>query len=227
MKLYNFAVPIAVLTVAEFVSSIYLQLTPKPLRSFVVTSVMSSPRAGSPYLRSSTFTRAVRADGSWVESWTRSINGRDSYERKIHDYEAGTYTIVEDQTKSIVRSTIPETEYRHRLTAATSCQGHPSGKILGLDVNEFEDTYQLNDNPQGAATAVVKDWLAPDLGCFVLQKQTIWTRNSDGVLLVDTKITPIAITFQSVDQYFEIPTSSYTERTREQARDLLEQIYAK
>ena len=44
MKLYNFAVPIAVLTVAEFVSSIYLQLTPKPLRSFVVTSVMSSPR---------------------------------------------------------------------------------------------------------------------------------------------------------------------------------------
>jgi hypothetical protein len=227
MKLYNFAVPIAVLTVAGIVSSIHSQLTPKPLRSFVVTSVMSSPRAGSPYLRTSTFMRAVRADGSWVESWTRSINGRDSYERKIHDYEAGTYTIVEDQTKSIVRSTIPETEYRHRLTAATSCQGHPSGKILGLDVNEFEDTYQLNDNPQGAATAVVKDWLAPDLGCFVLQKQTIWTRNSDGVLLVDTKITPIAITFQSVDQYFEIPTSSYTERTREQARDLLEQIYAK
>ena len=112
------------------------------------------------------------------------------------------------------------------MTAATSCQGHPSGKILDLDVNYFEDTDQLNDNPQGAATEVVKDWLAPDLGCFVLQKHTIWTRNSDGVLLVDTKITPIAITFQSVDQYFEIPTS-YTERTREQARDLLEQAIAK
>jgi hypothetical protein len=187
---------------------------------------MSSPRAGSSYLRTSTFTRAVRADGSWAEIWTRSINGRDSYERNIHDYEAGRYTIVEDQTKSIVRNTIPETEYRHRLTAATSCQGHPSGKILDLDVNYFEDTDQLNDNPQGAATEVVKDWLAPDLGCFVLQKHTIWTRNSDGVLLVDTKITPIAITFQSVDQYFEIPTS-YTERTREQARDLLEQAIAK
>jgi hypothetical protein len=210
MKLYNFAVPIAVLTIAGIVHAIHSQLTPKPLRPFVVTSVM----------------RAVRADGSWVEIWTRSINGRDSYERKINDYEAGAYTIVEDQTKSIVRSTIPETEYRHRLTAAISCQGHPSGKILGLDVNEFEDTYQLNDNPQGAATVVVKDWLAPDLGCFVLQKQTIWTRNSDGVLLVDTKITPIAITFQAVDQYFEIPTS-YTERTREQARDLLEQAISK
>jgi len=173
MKLYNFAVPIAVLTVAGVVYTIQSQLTPTLLRSFVVTSVMSSPRAGSPYLRTSTFTRAVRADGSWAEIWTRSINGRDSYERNIHDYEAGTDTIVEDQTKSIVRSTIPETEYRHRLAAASSCQGHPSGKILGLDVNYFEDTYQLNDNPQGAATAVVKDWLAPDLGCFVLQKHTI------------------------------------------------------
>jgi len=225
MKLYNFAVPIAVLTVAGVVSAIHSQSTPKPLRSFVVTSVMSSPRAGSPYLGTSTLTRAVRADGSWVESWTRSINGRDTYERTIHDYEAGKYTIVEDLTKSIVRETIPETEYRHRLTAATSCQGHPSEKILDIDVNYFEDIYQLNDHPQGAATAVVTDWLAPDLGCFVLQKHTVWTRNSDGVLLVDTKITPIAITFQSVDQYFEIPTS-YTERTREQARDLVEQAIA-
>ena len=226
MKLYNFAVPIAVLTVAGVVSATHSQLTPKPLRSFVVTSVMSSPQTGSPYLRTSTFTRAVRADGSWAEIWTRSINGRDSYERNIHDYEAGRFTIVDDQTRSIVRNTIPATQYRHRLSAATSCQGHPSGTILDLDVNYFEDTYQLNDHPQGAATAVVTDWLAPDLGCFVLQKHTVWTRNSDGVLLVDTKITPIAITFQSVDQYFEIPTS-YTERTREQARDLLEQAIAK
>jgi hypothetical protein len=226
MKLYTFAVPIAVLTVAGVIYTTHSQLAPEPLRSFVVTSVMSSPRAGSPYLRTSTLTRAVRADGSWAEIWTRSINGRDSYERNIHDYQAGIYSIVEDLTKSIVRSTIPEEEYRHRLTAATSCQGHPSGKILGVDVNSFEDTYQLNDNPQGAATAVVKDWLAPDLGCFVLQKHTIWTRNSDGVLLVDTKITPLAITFQSVDQYFEIPTS-YTERSREQARNLLEQAIAK
>lgn len=222
MKLYSFAFPIAVLTVAGVGYAIHSQMIPKPLRSFVVTSVMSSPRAGSPYLHTSTFTRAVRADGSWAEIWTRSIDGRDSYERKIHDYQAGTYFIVEDQTKSVVKEAIPETEYRHRVTAATSCEGHPSGKLLDVDVNYFEDTYQLTENPQGAATAIVKDWLAPDLGCFVLQKHTIWTRNSDGVVLVDTKITPIAVTFQSTDQYFEIPTT-YTERTREQARELLEQ----
>lgn len=126
MKLYSLAVPIAALTAAGVVYTVHSQLTPKPLRSFVVTSVMSSPRAGSPYLRTSTFARAVRADGSWVESWQRSINHRDSYERKIYDFETGRYTIVEDLTKSIVRDTIPETEYRHRLTAATSCQGRPS-----------------------------------------------------------------------------------------------------
>jgi hypothetical protein len=107
------------------------------------------------------------------------------------------------------------------VTAGTSCDGHASGKLLGIDVNYFEDTHQIADNPQGAATAVIKTWLAPELGCFVLQKETIWTRNSDGVLLADTKITPIEIQFQSVDQYFQLPTT-YTERTKEQARDLSE-----
>ena len=226
MKLYNFAVPIGVLAAAGILYAVQSQSVPKPLRPFVVTSVMSSPRAGSPYLRTSTLTRAVRADGSWVEIWTRSINRQNSYERNIHDYEAGTYTIVEDLTKSVVRSTIPERDYRHRLTAGIPCEGHPGGRILGLEVNYFEDIRQLNDNPQGAATAVVKEWLAPGLGCFVLQKHTTWTRNSDGVLLVDTKITPIAITFQSVDQYFEIP-ASYIERTKEQARELLEQAISR
>jgi len=97
---------------------------------------------------------------------------------------------------------------------------------LNLDVNYFEDTYQMTDNPQGAATAVVKEWLVPDLGCFILQKETIWTRNSDGVLLVDTKLTPIDIQFQPVDQYFQVPTD-YTERTRQQLLDLVEQSLSK
>jgi hypothetical protein len=43
MKLYNFAVPIVVLTVTGVAYTIHSQLTPTPLRSFVVTSVMSSP----------------------------------------------------------------------------------------------------------------------------------------------------------------------------------------
>lgn len=228
MTLHNFALPTAVLAASGVVCAVHSQLTPKPLRSFVVTSVMSSPRAGSPYLHTTAFARAVRADGSWVEIWQRNISGRDSYERNIHDYETGRHTIVEDLTKSVVRETIPDTDYRHRLKAATSCDGHPSGKILDIDVNYFEDAYRLEDSPQGAATAVVKEWLAPDLGCFVLQKQTTWTRNSDGVLLVDTKITPINIAFRAVDQYFEIPTSSsYTERTKEEARELLEILMTK
>jgi hypothetical protein len=109
------------------------------------------------------------------------------------------------------------------VSAATSCEGHPGGKILSFDVNYDENVQQIKDNPQGAATAVVKEWLAPDLGCFVLQKETVWTRNSDGMQLVDTKITPIDIKFEPVDQFFEIPTTGYTERTRPEVRALLEQ----
>jgi hypothetical protein len=110
MKLYNFAVPIVVLTVTGVAYTIHSQLTPTPLRSFVVTSVMSSPRAGSPYLHTTTITRAVRSDGSWAEIETANFNGRDYSERDIHDYEAGKYTIVEDQTQSIVVETIPQDE---------------------------------------------------------------------------------------------------------------------
>jgi hypothetical protein len=225
MKLNNFAVPIAVLTAAGVVHPIPSRLAPTPFRSFVVTSVMSSPRAGSPYLHTTTITHAVRSDGSWAKIETAYFNGREYSDRVIHDYEAGKFIIVEDQTRSIVVETISEDEYRNRLAAATSCDGDPAGKILGLDVNYFEDTYQITNNPQGVATAVIKEWRAADLGCFVLQKETIWIRNSDGVLLVDTKITPIDIQFQPVDQYFQLPTD-YTERTREQARDLLEKSLA-
>jgi hypothetical protein len=226
MKLYNFAVPIVVLTVAGVVYSVRSQITPKPLRSFIVTSVMSSPKKDSPYLHTYTLARAVREDGSWVEIWTRIINNRETHERKIHDYIAGTFYGVVEETKSIIKDKIPENEYRHRMSAATSCEGHPSGKLLGFDVNYSEDVQQMKDNPQGAATVVVKDWLAPDLGCFVLQKETISTRNNDGVQLVDTKITPIDIKFVSVDQFFEVPTTGYTERTREEVRALLEQTIA-
>lgn len=222
MKLYNFAVPIVVLTVSGVAYTIHSQLTPTPLRSFVVTGVMSSPRVGSPYLHTRTITRAVRSDGSWAEIGTANSNGREYSERDIYDYEAGKNIIVDDQTQSIVVENIDQDEYRHRLVAATSCDGHPGGKMFGLDVNYFEDTYQITETP-GPATVVIKNWLVPALGCFVLQKETIWTRNSDGFLLVDTKITPIEIQFQPVDQYFQLPTT-YTERTREQARDLLKSV---
>jgi hypothetical protein len=225
MKLSKFVLLIAPLVIAGIVYSVHSQTQPKQLRSFVVTSVMSSPKDGSPYLVTSTFARAVRADGSWVEIWP-GIRGENYHdERDIHDYDAHVYTIVEDSTQSVVREVIPQDEYKHRLSAATTCDGSSSGKILGLNVNYFEDTYQLTGHPQGPATAVVKDWLVPDLGCFVLQKETIWTRNSDGLLLSDTKITPIAVSFQSVNQFFEIPTT-YTERTKQETLELVKQLHA-
>jgi hypothetical protein len=143
-------------------------------------------------------------------------------ERDIHDFRSGVHTIVDDTTKSVVRQNIPSDEYKHRLTPAASCNGTASGKILGLSVNYVEDTVQITGNPQGDATSLVKSWVVPDLGCFVLQKETIWTRNSDGVIVVDTKITPISVSFQPVDELFAIP-NSYTERTKEDAWELFKQ----
>jgi len=49
-----------------------------------------------------------------------------------------------------------------------------------------------------------------------------WTRNSDGVILVDTKVTPVSISFQPVEEFFSVPTS-YTERTNEEVLNLLNQ----
>ena len=221
MRLKCFALFIAVFTGLGVAYSIHSQTTPTPLRPFIVTSVMAGSTDN--FLKSLPFTRAVRADGSWVETWTRPVNGRTYYERDIYDYETGVKTIVEDATQSVVRSSIPQSEHKHRLAPAVSCQGSSAGKILGVDVNYFEDTYQITKNPQGDATAVIKNWVAPNMGCFVLQKETIWTRNSDGVELTDTKVVPIAVSFQNVDALFQVPIA-YTERTKQETIDLVNQL---
>ncbi len=223
MKLKRFLILIALLTVAAATYSIHSQIKPRPLRSFLVTEVMSSPTQDSPYLSTWTSARAVREDGSWVKIsiGTHPIQN----ERDIHDFKSGVYTIVEDTTKLVVRQNIPVDEYKHRLEPAVSCEGTPAGQILGVSVNYKEEAYPITGNEQGDATALVKTWVVPDLGCFVLQKQTIWTRNTDGVLLVDTRITPISISFQAVDEFFDIPTS-YAERTKEEAWNMLQQFAA-
>jgi hypothetical protein len=208
-------IPMVIAGVVDY--SIHAQTTPKPLRSFLVTEVMSSPQKGSPYLSTWTSARAVREDGSWVTILFGSGSNPSQNERDIRDFKSGVFTIVDDKTKSIVRQSIPINE--HRLAPAVSCKGTPAGQILGLAVNYDEERYQITENEQGDATALVKTWVVPELGCFVMQKQTTWTRNSDGVLLVDTKITPISVSFQRVDQFFEIPTS-YTERTKAEVLNL-------
>ena len=220
MKPKGFITLVIPVTIAGVVAySVHAQTTPKPLRSFLVTEVMSSPQNGSPYLSTETSARAVREDGSWVTIWFGSGSNPSQNERDIRDFKSGVLTIVDDKTKSIVRQSMPLNEYKHRLAPAASCNGTPAGQILGLAVNYDEERYQITENEQGDATALVKTWVVPELGCFDLQKQTTWTRNSDGILLVDTKITPISVSFQRVDQFFEIPTS-YTERTKAEVLNL-------
>ena len=70
VKLKYFITAGAVITFAAIVYSVHSQTTPKPLRAFLVTSVMSTPQDGSPYVQTSSLAHAVRSDGSWVEIWS-------------------------------------------------------------------------------------------------------------------------------------------------------------
>lgn len=224
MKLKSFMILVGLAATGIAAYSLHSQLTPKPLRSFVVTSVMSSPKSDSPYLSTTTFTTAVRTDGSWVEIWPSHAGGREWHERDIRDFNTGTYTVVDDITQSLTTKAIaPHDLTKQRLQPATSCQGTSDGRILGLDVIYTEDKGPM-EAPAGTATSVVKRWLAPDLGCFVLRKETAWTRDSDGALLVDTKITPISVVFQAVDQFFAIPPN-YQERSPGQVMRLRATLY--
>jgi hypothetical protein len=221
-KSIGFVVLVALFTAIGIAYSVRSQLTPKPFGAFMVTSVMSSPQAGSPHLRIWTISHAVRADGSWVRMNNYKIGDQEFHERDIHDYQTGVFTIVEDATRSTVTESIPSSEYKHRNAPAVSCEGSPAGQILGLNVNYFESRYDITGNPQGDANALEKKWIVPSLGCFVLQKETLWTRKSDGVLLVDTKITPVSVDFRPVDEFFQIP-SDYTARSSQELRDQLNQ----
>src|SRR5262249_19986911 len=144
----------------------------------------SSPLANGK-TQTENFSTAVRYDGSWVEIRAVRAGGKDWRQRDILDFSSATLTVVEDMTKSTVTTVMrPHDITKRRLLNTGSCEGKSAGQILGHDVTYTEETSQIYDNPQGQATEVFKRWLAPDLACFVLQKETVWTRNSDGVLLV-------------------------------------------
>jgi len=223
MKLKLFVASTGLATAALAAYAIHSQITPKPLRPFLVTSVLTTPEAGKPYLKTYTQAYAARPDGSWVLiTYLTNIGKNDAYVRDIWDVTTGVHTTIDDLTESIQTSAMTSYDIRSkRLSAAASCNGTSAGKILDFEVEYTEEKHDITHNPNGDATSVVKKWLAPELGCFVLKRETTWTRKSDGFLLVDTKIQPVAVAFQAVDQFFEVPL--YTERTpgetlREQAR---------
>lgn len=84
--------------------------------------------------------------------------------------------------------------------------------LYHFDVEYKEEKYSLDYDAEGPVTSIVKHWLVPGLGCFELKKETVWTRDKDGTLIVDTTHQAISVKFQAVDQFFLVPTD-YTERS--------------
>jgi hypothetical protein len=225
MKLKYFVIITGVLAVGVggYVAKSQID-NPKPLRSFVVTMTMSSPKKDSPYLMTTTVITAVRSDGNWVHSGSIPGGGRVWYERDIHNFDTGVLTIVDELTQSLTTRAIkPHDLKMQRVFPAESCTGKAAGQILGLDVTYVEEKSEMK-LPDGDVWTVTKKWLAPDLGCFVLQKENIWTRKSDGMLLADTKFTPISVVFQDVSSFFEIPTG-YQERSPGEVMRLRSTLY--
>jgi hypothetical protein len=189
------------------------QTSPKPLPSFYVQSTMSTPQANSPYPKTWVKGYAVRPDGSSVEIGYVNVAGQQSHIRDIYDVVNNVLTTIEELSKSIQTRAMSESESNlKRVSAAVSCGGAAAGQMLDFDVEYKEEKYSVDYDPNGSVTSIVKYWLAPSLGCFALKKETIWTRDKDGTLIVDTTHQAISVKFQSVDQFFLAPTD-YTERS--------------
>jgi hypothetical protein len=215
LKTFLFVVGLAVLVVAAY--AVHSQVTPKPLRSFFVLETMSSPQSDSPYPQVWTRANAVRENGSWVLiAYLQNLGPKTTFERDVFDFERGVLTIIVEPTESIQTRAISAHEMSVRkINPVARCEGSSAGQILGFDVDYSETRNStLYDEGAGISThinSVIKKWAAPDLGCFVLRKETIQTRD-DGTLTADTRIQALSVTFQPVDQFFEIP-ASYIERS--------------
>jgi hypothetical protein len=123
------------------------------------------------------------------------------------------HTTIDELSKSIQTRAMSESESRlKRVSAAVSCGGSAADRMLDFDTEYAEEKYPLGYDTDGPVTSIVKRWLAPDLGCFESKKETIWTRDKDGTLSVDTTHQAISVKIQPVDEFFLVSTD-YTERS--------------
>ena len=189
------------------------QTSQKSLSPFYVQSAMSTPQSNSPYPKTWVIGYAVRPDGSSVEIGYVNATGRQSHIRDIYDVVKNVHTTIEELSKSIQTRAMSESEScLKRVSAAESCGGTAAGHMLNFNVEYIEEKGSVAYDTGGSVTSIVKRWLAPDLGCFALKKETTWTRDKDGRLVVDTTVQAISVKFQPVDQFFLVPTD-FTERS--------------
>lgn len=185
MKLKALNGIVGAFTLSGVVSSVHPQISPKPLQSFFVQSTMSSPQAGRPYPYIAIQGFAVRSYGSWVLITYGDRAGIQSHIRDIYDVANNIHTTVEDLSKSIQTRAMSESESRiKRVSAAASCGGKAVGQMLDFNVEYKEEKGSVDYGTAGPVTSVIKRWLAPDIGCFALKKETIWTLDRDGTVLV-------------------------------------------
>jgi hypothetical protein len=225
MKTKTFVAIVVLAVILLGLKVVHSQLSPQPFRPFVVTKTMSSPVAGRPLPLVQIYSLAVRDDGSFVRiaHVQNVVPGRTAYIRDIYDMQTGIWTTVDELSKS--------TETRHmsehqmstlKANPAASCGGKSAGEILGQKVEYVENTREADDGYQ----ITTKKWSATALGCITLREETIM-KTKDGTdwnLVADTNHQAISLTFQSVQQFFDVP-SDYVERKPSEVLNELHRLY--
>jgi len=202
--------------------NVHSQLVAKPLHPFFVymTQISLAGLGEAPNPPQIPFVyasgRAVREDGSWVEvshSFSPEESGRRdifSQQKAILDFSTMRKTIVNDTAESTTTSALLHHDIGlWKIVPRAHCGGKPSGRILGYDVEYWEDNTPAVSTKDGTEKPMEdhqKFWGAPELGCYALRKEekSNWP---DGSVFMNSIWQALYVTEGDVSKYFEIPPS--------------------
>jgi hypothetical protein len=211
MKTKFFLAALCSLTIMVAIYAARKQAIPAELKSFIVTESIASLKQNALTRHTVGHTIAVRDNGSWVE--VTSAEGAPT--RVIYDTERGVLTVVEEEAKAT--ETVKMSSHmiqEKKITAFSSCGGTAAGEMLGQPV-EYQQVFTTIAGPTATNQDVIqssKFWRAPALGCTPLREERIQKDSQSGDLLADAIHQAVALSFEPVDKYFEIPTG-YAEMT--------------
>jgi hypothetical protein len=213
---------IAVFTLALLVVvgyNVHSQLVPKPLHPFFVYMTQISlaglreppNQPQIPFVYASG--RAIREDGSSVEvshSFSPEESGRRDIfgeQKAIFDFSTMRRITVNDTAESTTTTGLVHHDIALSKIVPRAHCGTPAGKMLGYDVEYWEDNTPAVSTKDGTEKPMEdhqKFWGAPALGCYALRKEekSNWP---DGSVFMDSIEQALYVTEGDVRKYFEIP----------------------
>jgi len=223
------------LVVAMFANINRLRASTSALKPFLATETTTSSTAGEP--NSTTFDTtqlAVRADGSYVR--IAKPNAGQLPRRSIVDFQKGIAVNVLPEIQTVTTNKLkhqkPFVPAVHCVTDADPTQrvehGRPDGQVLGYPVDKSAFREQIPKGGYGPEEhrSLVTSWAAPSLGCFLMRRETVTEKLTNGTWVADSSVVEqvTSIVPQNVDDYFVVPTG-YTEMASGDVRMKLHEMF--